>query len=153
MFQTWHFCSWSIISISKYEGNVDDISIWTLEEVAEVLYWSGQIGSVDFRYLNWYIRRKVVTSESYHITLVIKIFFTTVEMRWYPRGIQKLVSTYKLPETWKGGGYSRPTQTQSAKTCLNFHWGGGGVLQTNIPEILEWGHSRNFEPKILVHHR
>ena len=27
---------------------------------------------------------------------------------------------------------------------------GGGVLQTNIPEILEWGHSRNFEPKILV---
>ena len=35
--------------------------------------------------------------------------------------------------------------------------GGGGVVvrrvvvvQTNIPEILEWGHSRNFEPKILA---
>ena len=24
------------------------------------------------------------------------------------------------------------------------------VVQTNIPEILEWGHSRNFEPKILA---
>ena len=90
-----------------------------------------------------------------------------------------------------GGGYSRPTQMQSAKVCPNFHfqggggggvtpdqlkiqsakicpnfhfpggwgWGGpdqlkskvprsaqififrvgGGVLQTKIPEILEWG--------------
>ena len=28
--------------------------------------------------------------------------------------------------------------------------GGEGVLQTNIPQILEWGHPRNFEPKILV---
>ena len=26
-------------------------------------------------------------------------------------------------------------------------FGGGGVLQTNIPEILEWGHSRNFWTK------
>ena len=24
------------------------------------------------------------------------------------------------------------------------------MAQTNIPEILEWGHSRNFEPKILT---
>ena len=43
-------------------------------------------------------------------------------------------------------------KTQSAKICLNFHCrdgveGGGGltgiewmVLQTNIPEIIEWGH-------------
>ena len=29
-------------------------------------------------------------------------------------------------------------------------WGGGVVLQTNIPEILGWGHSRYFESKILV---
>ena len=25
----------------------------------------------------------------------------------------------------------------------------GVVVQANIPEILEWGHSRNFAPKIL----
>ena len=66
-------------------------------------------------------------------------------------------------QAW-GGGYSRPTQTQSDKICPNFHWGvrgllqtnsnpkcqdlpnfsffgrEGGVVQTNIPEILEWGH-------------
>ena len=42
--------------------------------------------------------------------------------------------------------------TQSTKICPNPHfwWGEGVVVQTNIPEILEWGHSRNFEPKILV---
>ena len=60
---------------------------------------------------------------------------------------------------------------QSAKICI-FRGGGGPdqlnpkcqdlsksafsggreglVVQTNIPEILEWGHSRNFEPKILA---
>ena len=92
-------------------------------------------------------------------------------------GIQKLVSTYEhhakiCPNFlffWGGGGtpdqlkskvpisaqisfgrYSRPTQIQSAKICQNFHLGGWGVLQTDIPGILEWGHSRNFEPKILV---
>ena len=27
---------------------------------------------------------------------------------------------------------------------------GGGGVQTNIPEILEWGHSRNFKPKFLA---
>ena len=122
--------------------------------------------------------------------------------RWYPWGIQQLVSTHQLPH--KSGGYSRPTQIQSAKICPNFHFGvgwwaysratqiqsdnicsncnfwrgdngkgctpdqlkskvprsgqifiggwgwWGGVLQTNIPEILKWGHSRNFEPKILA---
>ena len=26
-----------------------------------------------------------------------------------------------------------------------FIWGDGVLLQTNTPEILEWGHSRNFE--------
>ena len=32
-----------------------------------------------------------------------------------------------------------------------FIFGGVGVvLQTNIPEILEWGHSRNFELKFLA---
>ena len=41
-----------------------------------------------------------------------------------------------------GGGYSSPTQTQSAKICPNFQfggWGGGdGVFQTNITEIYTW---------------
>ena len=50
--------------------------------------------------------------------------------------------------TWEGG-YSRPTQIPSAKSWPYFHFRGWGVLQTNIPEKLEWGHSRNFEPKIL----
>ena len=75
---------------------------------------------------------------------------------------------------WGGGG---PDQLKipSAKICQNFHLGGevcgpdqlksqvprsvqififsgggrrGLVVQTNIPEILEWGHSRNFEQNI-----
>ena len=47
------------------------------------------------------------------------------------------------------GGYSRPTQIKSAKMWPNFYFSGGGVLQTNIPEILEWRHSRNFEHKFI----
>ena len=50
-----------------------------------------------------------------------------------------------------GGG---PDQlNQSAKICPNLHLQGVGwvrVVQTTIPEILEGGHSRNFEPKILA---
>ena len=37
-------------------------------------------------------------------------------------------------------------QVPSPDQILIFSW---GILQTNIPEILEWGHSRNLEPKIL----
>ena len=43
--------------------------------------------------------------------------------------------------------------TKSGKICPNLHFGGVGrgmgvlVVQTNIPEILEWGHSRNVEHK------
>ena len=98
----------------------------------------------------------------------LPLLVSLLAMRWYPQGIQKLVSTYELLQIL---GYSRPTEVQSAKICPYFHWGGGvlqinsspkcqdlpkfsfwgegAVLQTNIPEILEWGHSRNFEPKIL----
>ena len=72
-------------------------------------------------------------------------------------------------------GYSRSTQIQIPSIWPSFHFqgvfqtnsnpkfqvltkfsfsgegkGGEGVLQTNIPQILEWGHPRNFEPKILV---
>ena len=70
-------------------------------------------------------------------------------------GIQRLIYTHQLPHEAGGGGYCRPTQIQSAKICPNFHFPGGGVgwgagreLQTNIPEILECGHSRNFEQNI-----
>ena len=50
-----------------------------------------------------------------------------------------------------GGVVVQNNSTQSAMICPNLHGGGGGVVvQTNIPEILEWGHSRNFEPKILA---
>ena len=44
--------------------------------------------------------------------------------RWYPWGIQQLVSTHQLPH--KSGGYSRPSQIQSAKICPNFHFRGRG---------------------------
>ena len=55
----------------------------------------------------------------------------------------------------KGGGSNSNPKCQD---LLNFHLcvcggGGGGeggvVVQTNIPEILECGHSRNFTPKIV----
>ena len=58
--------------------------------------------------------------------------------RWYPRGIQKLVSTYDLPDSGPMGGggkvgagrYSgvRTENIQSAKICLNFNFLGGGGL-------------------------
>ena len=47
---------------------------------------------------------------------------------------------------WGGGGYSRPTSTQSAKICSNLHFPGGG----GTPDQHSWntwvGHSWNFEP-------
>ena len=80
------------------------------------------------------------------------------------------IQSAKIYQNFHWGGYSRPTQIQSAKICPNFpFWRGatpdqlkskvprsvqifigGGVLETNISEILQRGHSRNFEPKILV---
>ena len=71
------------------------------------------------------------------------------QTRWYPQGIQELVSTYVLSkfqfseggviQNWKcqnltkfqfsgGSGYSWVVKTQSAKICLNFSFGGLGVL-------------------------
>ena len=35
---------------------------------------------------------------------VLNPVFNNMLTRWYPRGIQKLVSTYELPETHGGGG-------------------------------------------------
>ena len=70
------------------------------------------------------------------------------ETRRYPWGIQRLVSTHQFP----GEGevvVVQPNSTQIAKIYPNLHFRRGDV-QTNIPEILEWGLSRNFEPKILA---
>ena len=50
------------------------------------------------------------------------------------------------------GGETLPSQNSKCHNLPKFQFsfdpllGGGEVLQTNIPEILEWGHSRNFEP-------
>ena len=47
------------------------------------------------------------------------------------------------------GGGQLKSQVPRSFVC---GWGGGGggvVVQTNIPEILECGHSRNFTPKIV----
>ena len=68
-------------------------------------------------------------------------------------------------KNWTVGGWgegwwwwSRPIQPKiprSVQICM-----GRGVVQTNIPEILEWEHSRNFEHKFChailwqpLHHR
>ena len=78
---------------------------------------------------------------------VIKNHWPLHETRWYPRGIQKLVSTCEVPETptnstqggagpdqlnpkWQdlpqsalgGGGVIQGNSTQSAKICLNLHF-------------------------------
>ena len=77
--------------------------------------------------------------------------------RWYPWGIQRLVSTYSNRHWDKGGGGGSGSQnskcqdlpkfqfsggggvlevkSQSAKICLNFNFfGGGGGVLNQIPE-------------------
>ena len=39
---------------------------------------------------------------------------------------------------------------RSVQICIFEGGGGVGGFQSNIPEILEWGHSWNFGPKILA---
>ena len=55
------------------------------------------------------------------------------------------------PTTWRGrgdqAGTPDPLKFQVPRSTQIF-FGGGGKLQTNIPEILEWRHSRNFEQNI-----
>ena len=52
------------------------------------------------------------------------------------------------PAMFLGEGDSCQLKTQSPESRPNFHWG-GGYSGHHIPHILEWGHSRNFEHKIL----
>ena len=70
----------------------------------------------------------------------------------YKQGSNSTQSAKICPNLYfRGGGgawCSRPTQPKvpiSVQICM-----GGGGVQTNIPEILEWGHSRNFEPKFSI---
>ena len=51
-------------------------------------------------------------------------------------------------EGWGGPDQLNPKCQDLSKSA--FSGGAGGVvLQTNIPEIFEWGYSKNVEPKIL----
>ena len=75
--------------------------------------------------------------------------------------INKEVTQPKVPRSaqiciFGGGGrlVFQTNSTQSAKICQNLHWGVGGGVQTNIPEILEWGTqgilNQNFQPLELA---
>ena len=67
----------------------------------------------------------------YHISAQTHQTLTTFEyhkheMRWYPRGIQKLVSTYELPETpggVGGGGRGVPSPVQISYSQEGVNWG------------------------------
>ena len=77
------------------------------------------------------------------------------------------IRTVRCSARLGGGGVSAwgmscgPKVPRSVQICIFIFGGGGGVVvQTNIPEILEWGHSRNFEHKYCLttfwkplHHR
>ena len=73
----------------------------------------------------------------YHISAQTHLTLTTFEyhkheMRWYPRGIQKLVSTYELPETPVQISYSQVgvnwgSQNSKCQVLSKFQFGGGGV--------------------------
>ena len=68
--------------------------------------------------------------------------FFKCQTRWYPRGIQRLVSTL----IFRGGeeGYSRVVKTQSPKFWPTFHFRGGGIF-----DYSRLGFSWQNEPKIL----
>ena len=51
---------------------------------------------------------------------------------------------------WRGGVYSRPTQIPCTKSWPNFYFWWRWYCGHHIPQILEWRHSRNFAPEILV---
>ena len=62
--------------------------------------------------------------------------------RWYPRVIQKLVSTYNLPLTFAGGGVFWGSQNSKCQVLSKFQWGGGGVG-------VNWG-SQNPKYQVLA---
>ena len=47
---------------------------------------------------------------------------TLYKTRWYPWGMQKLISTYEFPETRGGAGQTGVVKTQSAKSYPNFNF-------------------------------
>ena len=69
------------------------------------------------------------------------------QTRWYPWGIQRLVSTYSNWPTGQGEGFVMNVKTQSAKICLNFNFQrGGGVLN----QISEQGVLRNLSTNFAL---
>ena len=96
--------------------------------------------------------------EKNHKNLSKNPFLTNIVTRWYPRGIQKLVSTYDLLDSGptRGREYSgvKTENTQSAKICLNFNFregdgGGGGVGVALWSEIPERGSLENLDTNLL----
>ena len=75
---------------------------------------------------------------------------------WWSRPTQPKVPRSIQICIFSGGGRGgcpdrlNPKHQDLSKSAFFLGGGEGVVAQTNIPEILEWGHSRNFEPKILA---
>ena len=63
-------------------------------------------------------------------------------------GIDRKTLTGSLDPTC-ANGTNKPCKLKVPRSAQIFI-GGGGVLQATILEILEWGNSRNFEPKFLA---
>ena len=81
-----------------------------------------------------------------------EVWVLLIWTRWYPLGIQRLVSTH-----W-GEGYSWELKTQSPKSWPNFHFrGGGGIVDTTFLKYLSGGtqgmHQKFYQPSLLLHHR
>ena len=86
----------------------------------------------------------------------LKLFILTIKTRWYPWGIQRLVSAYSnrqnpkcqdLPKFQFSGGGHCQVKTQSAKICLNFN-GGGRILSSQNSKCLNfnfggWGSAKS----------
>ena len=85
--------------------------------------------------------------------------------RRYPWGIQRLVSTHQFPHNpraiqtcifWVvvgvggGGCWSRPTQPKVPRSVQICIFGGGVMVQTNIPKILEYLVSQIVSHTLLV---
>ena len=68
------------------------------------------------RAIAWIPITELVSTENWELC-AISYFTVTRATRWYPRGIQKLVSTYDLPKL---------------QNCLNFNLGGGNTLESEL---------------------
>ena len=59
----------------------------------------------------------------------------TGQTRWYPWGIQRLVSTYSNRHREGGAGvFWKVKKKPKCQDLPKFQWGGGGVLESQIPK-------------------